>query len=318
MMTLHDRLATWVAAGLISEDQATRIIAFERSSPPEPSKRLPLIAEALGYLGGALALIALFILAEQFWADLEVWGRLTLLGVVTLALLIAGWSIRAASHEAVDRLGGFLWAMAVIGAGVWFGLLAVEQFDTAEQTGFLIGSLGALAISTSLWWLRRKSLQHIVLFASLIAVSMATVAQFDHAPDELYGLGLWGLGVIWLFLTWGGVLAPRRTAYAVGAVAALFGPQILIGDRGWPLLLGTVVAAALLAASVSQRELVLLGLGAAGIFLFVPQLVFHYFADSLGAPVALLLSGALLVGGAIALARLKGTVSEEEREEVTL
>ena len=39
--------------------------------------------------------------------------------------------------------------------------------------------------------------------------------------------------------------------------------------------------------------------------------MFHFFGDSLGAPVALLLSGAALIGGAVALARLMGEIKED-------
>jgi hypothetical protein len=48
-------------------------------------------------------------------------------------------------------------------------------------------------------------------------------------------------------------------------------------------------------------------------------LVFHFFGDSLGAPVALLISGAALIAGAVALARLMGEIKEdiEEQEKVT-
>ncbi len=58
----------------------------------------------------------------------------------------------------------------------------------------------------------------------------------------------------------------------------------------------------------------LLGVGAVGIFVFVPQVVFQYFGDSLGAPVALLISGAVLIGGAVALSKLMGEIREDLAE----
>src|SRR3989304_3770281 len=53
---LGGRLLRWVDASLITSEQAEAIRAFEEV-PAEP-RRVPLIAEALGYLGAALALAA--------------------------------------------------------------------------------------------------------------------------------------------------------------------------------------------------------------------------------------------------------------------
>ncbi len=43
--------------------------------------------------------------------------------------------------------------------------------------------------------------------------------------------------------------------------------------------------------------------------MFIPQMVFEFFGDALGAPVALLLSGGLLLGVALWLARAHGRKS---------
>ena len=53
---LASSLRAWVAAGLIDEDQAKAIQCHE--AEPSDDRRVPLIAEVLGYLGGSLALIA--------------------------------------------------------------------------------------------------------------------------------------------------------------------------------------------------------------------------------------------------------------------
>ncbi|MBT8240812.1 MAG: hypothetical protein KJN63_06250, partial [Acidimicrobiia bacterium] len=270
---------------------------------------------ALGYLGGALAVIAVLILAEEFWADLELWGRLALLGIVTLGLLIAGWVLRDSPLEAVRRLAGFLWLFAAVGVAFTFGILSADGFDSSPEGAALVGSLAAIVFGFVLWRLRTESLQQLALFAAIVATLISMVGVFEW-PDEMWGLSMWAAGTAWLFLTWGMVIRPETTGYALGSVAALFGVQMLAfeGD-GWPLLLGVVLAGALIVTSVTLRQIVLLALGAAGVFIFVPQVVFHFFGDSLGAPVALLLSGAALIGGAVALARLMGEIKEDIEEE---
>lgn len=320
---LSEQLSRWVDAGFITDEQASRIRTFEASRTATPERRVPLIVEALGYLGGALAVIAVLILAQEFWADLELWGRLALLGTVTLGLLTAGWVLRDSPLEAIRRLAGFLWLFAVVGTGFTFGILSADGFDGTSELSTMLGALAAGVLAFFLWRIRTKSLQQLAFFAAVLAATIPAVAVFEW-PDEFFGIMMWAVGTAWLFLTWGTAIRPTITGYALGGAASLFGVQVLsTAGEGWPLLLGVVVAGALIVASVTLRQIVLLGLGAAGVFIFVPQVVFHFFGDSLGAPVALLLSGAALIGGAVALARLMGEIKEDiaeagqEPEEVT-
>jgi hypothetical protein len=131
-------------------------------------------------------------------------------------------------------------------------------------------------------------------------------------------LAIWGIGVAWLLLAWGQQLRPPTTAYALGSLAVLFGPQMMrFDDATWPLLLGLVTAGLLLTFSVALRNTILLGFGAAGIFIFVPQIIFEYFGDTIGVPLALFLTGAVLLGAALLIARLRTEVVSEPTEEGT-
>lgn len=311
---LKEQLSRWLNAGFITDEQAARITAFEAARAENQERRVPLIVEALGYLGGALAVIAVLILAEEFWADLELWGRLALLGIVTLGLLIAGWVLRDSPLEAVRRLAGFLWLFAAVGFAFTFGILSADGFDSDPETAALVGALAAAVVAFFLWRIRTESLQQLAVGVAIASAAVALVGVFNW-PEEFYGLSIWAIGTVWLFLTWGTLIRPITTGYALGALGALFGAQMMSFDgAGWPILLGVVVAGALIVASVTLRQIVLLGLGAAGVFVFVPQAVFHFFGDSLGAPVALLISGAALIGGAVALAKLMGEIKEDIAE----
>ncbi len=312
---LSEQLSRWVEAGLITKDQASRIRVHEQERAKPDERRTPLIVEALGYIGGALAVIAVIILAQEFWADLELWGKLALLGMVSLGLLIAGWVLRDSKLEAVRRLAGFLWLFAAVGTAFTFGILSADGFDAEPETAILFGASAAALLGVVLWRLRAESLQQLAFFASMVAAGTAAVGTFGW-PEEMFGLVVWGAGTAWLLLTWGTVIRPETTGYALGAATSLVGMQMLTGfaDAGWPALLGVAMAGALIAASVTLRQIVLLGIGAVGIFVFVPQVVFQYFGDSLGAPVALLISGAVLIAGAVALSKLMGEIREDLAE----
>jgi hypothetical protein len=314
---LASSLREWVAAGLINEDQATAIRSHEAA--PTDERRVPLIAEVLGYLGGSLALIAAFILAGEFWPDLEAWARLLLVGAGTLAFLAAGWFIKDADNEAIHRLSSFSWALGTVGVAFFFGLLANDVLGTKEETTALIASASGLAIGYVLYRLSPRSLQLILLGGAAVATPLALLAHLNQPPQEFYGLAVWAIGVAWAVLAWGNHLQPQITAYALGSFAALLGPQVMrFSDNAWPMLLGLATAGALLAFSVGLRNTMLLGFGAAGIFIFVPQIIFEYFGDTIGVPLALFLTGVVLLGAALLVARLRTeVVSEPDMEEQT-
>lgn len=307
MKDLNSSLREWVAAGLIDERQAQAIERHERQ--PGEERRVPLVAEVLGYLGGSLALIAAFILVGEFWADLESWARLLLVGAGTAAFLTAGWYIRNIANEAVQRLSSFSWALATVGVGFWFGLLAHDVLETETETSFLIASAAALVVGFGLYRMSPRSLQQLLMGSALASTALSALAHLDQPPEEFYGLAIWGLGVAFLLLAWGDLLRPKGTAFALGSFGVLLGPQIMRFEEAvWPLLLGLVTAGALLTFSVVLRNTILLGFGAAGIFIFVPQIIFEYFEDTIGAPLALFLTGVVLLGGALLVARLRTEV----------
>ena len=70
-----DAVAAWVAEGIITQEQADRIRAREggpvRTGPTGRSTLMPLVVEALGYLGGAIVVVATMLIAGRYWEDLS-------------------------------------------------------------------------------------------------------------------------------------------------------------------------------------------------------------------------------------------------------
>ena len=123
--------------------------------------------------------------------------------------------------------------------------------------------------------------------------------------ETVTGLGLLGVGAAWLALGRRRLLQPRRTAEALGAVAVVSGPEVLVvaGSEAW-LWVGLAVALGLLVAGSTLGRPVLLGVGAATLVLFLSEVAATWWR-SLGAPLALLLAGLGLVGAAVVVARLR-------------
>ncbi|MFQ5966549.1 MAG: DUF2157 domain-containing protein [Acidimicrobiia bacterium] len=305
------KLDGWVAEGLISAEQAEAIRAHEarRPEPPAPAGGVSLATEALGYLGGGLAVIAAVILAAELWPDLALWAKVLFAAVITLVLAGAGALIRASDEPAIRRLSSFLWFLSSAGVAFVFGVIADEVFEASPQSVALAAALSAGAYSLLLWLVTRTHLQQLALFAAVQAASVSLLLVLDDNIDPFFvGLLVMGLGLVWGLLGWAAVMVPSITALVLSAVALLVGAQIASSDslRGWGLLLGLVAAVGLLAAGVLLRRTVLLGLGALGVIVFVPQSVNHLFGETLGAAVVLLLTGLLLVIGTVAVARLRG------------
>jgi uncharacterized membrane protein len=306
---LDQMLRRWEASGIITAAQAENIRRHETSAPPK--QRIPLVAEALGYLGTALVLSAAIALAAQLWSDLTVAVRIALLLAVTALLLLAGWSIRNSVEPAFRRLASFLWLAAVAGAGYLADTVATDALDI--ETGFSIPIGAAMtSLAAALWWLRRTAPQLVGVFAGL-AFLIAGISDV-LGGDDPFGILLWVVGVVALIATRLEFISPERTAFALSSIAVLVGAQwaaveFFLDVQGWALALGVASALALQGLSVAWRSLVLLAFGSAGVLLFLPQIVDEYFGEAIGGTTALLVSGVALIVVALVSVRLRDRVS---------
>ena len=80
---LAEVLERAVLARILSAEQAQAVLAAERArgESSSPGRRLPL-TEALGYLGGLLALSGAVTLVLQYWREVPIAGRVGLLAAV--------------------------------------------------------------------------------------------------------------------------------------------------------------------------------------------------------------------------------------------
>lgn len=300
-----------VAAGLITEQQAQAIRAFdaEREGAVR-SQRVPLITEALGYLGAGLAAAALGVLLSDQWSDLAAGVRLSIPTIGAVLLLIGGWLLRDSTEPAFARFGSVLWALSVASASWAAAILAADILDVGEAGVAMTIGVVATAAGVALYAVRRTPLQQIALGAGLIVLVTSAVHLWDPtSPAPAIGVAVWIVAVAWLVLAYRGVLVPRILAYGLGAFVALQGAQAVAipeGTNGHAgMALGLLTAAVLIAASVWLREDVLLVFGAIGAFLFLVTTINHFFRDTLGTPLVLLITGVVLLAIAFLTMRLR-------------
>ena len=99
-----------------------------------------------------------------------------------------------------------------------------------------------------------------------------------------------------------GILNPPTAGYAAAGIGLLVGAQLTM-DLAAGQVLAVVTVAGLITAGIMLHRLLLLGLGAAGALVLLPQTADRYLAGGAWAATAVFLTGLVLLGIALWLAR---------------
>ena len=294
-----------MAAGLISSDEAAAIADFETG---EFASGSGFLAEGLGYVGAALAVGAGTLIAQNVWEDLGTAERLLMIAALTVAMFGTGWALRTRAVPALQRLTDVLWFGATAAAGAFAGLFGADVAGLVdEEIGVAVG-LTVVLVGGVLWLFRQRSLELVALGVGLaITVMSASTMIFDgDLSPVIFGSIIWVIGAGFLAGGHFDRMAPALTAKVLGALGIGFGSQVISTEGGViGAAFATATAGAIMVYAVKFRDDVMLAVGGIMILLFVPQLVFAIFGDSLGAPVALFLTGAALVTIAITITKVR-------------
>lgn len=330
---LRDQLARWVAEGLINSEQASRIEATEAAraeSAPTPTSahggrqadggrpaapplaaaeagdagsRVPLIVEALGYLGGAMAIIAGFIAVTQLWPDIPAGAEAAFAAVASVLLGIVGAVVRTDGHPALERLESVLWLMSTACLGAFAGVLGTRIWHFSASSAALSVAAVTTVYAVVLWLQTRALLQHLAMFAGAAMTLGAGIARLDQdMPIWGSGLGVWVLSAVWGGAVYRGHIRPRTAGYLAAAVGLLVGAQMMMDIAAGHVVALTTVAT-LLAGGVVLRRVWLLAIGAYSVIQVVPQTAERYLPNSLAAPLAIFTAGLVLLGVALLLAQ---------------
>jgi hypothetical protein len=305
---LAAQLRQWAAEGLLTQEQAAAILAAEHPRTPRPAaptRPVSVIVELLGYLGGILAIIGAVLLAARFWQDLAIWTRLSLLGLVAVALWAAGAVVHEHADPALWRLRGVLWLLSSATVAFFAALFAADVLELRDEAVALTAGLATATHAGALWWRQPRPLQQLACLAGVVAATGGGVAVAGGS-ETVVGLSIWAVGVGWVLLGWRGLLPPTLVALLAGGMVLLFGAQAMAA--GWPaagLLLGLASAAGLLVAGTTGRRLALAGVGIWGVVMFLPATVVHFFAGTVGVPVLILLTGVVLLTVTLVILRVR-------------
>lgn len=309
---LREQLSRWTEAGLIDAGQAGRIEAAEQGSlaAAPAQRRLPLVAEVLGYAGAVIAIVAGVVAVRDFWPHIPVAAVLAFCGVVTVALFAAGAVMKPGGEAAFARLRSAIWLAATLGCATFVAITA-RRYGHLHDSNVALLSEGAWTVSAAvLWWRSRSALQHLSAFAGVVALALTSLGRFGHdLRDWQYGAVLWAVSAAWGAAAYRGWLRPQTPGLVAASLGILSGALLTMDlAAGQALAVGTV--AALLALGVAVRRLALVGVGVAGVAYVVPDTASRYLPGTVVAPLAVTVVGLILLALALWLARSR-------RERVT-
>lgn len=305
------KVREWHAVGLISENQVASIRTHEGGvEAPEPLDSdevtgVTAAVEAVGYLGGAMAVAAAFFFMSEIIPDLSEAGQVGLAGLLT-AVFIAAGAFVGKSSPAGRRLKSVLWAASVAGTAATTGLVAAGLFEFEAAAVALSASVSALVVAGITWMMNKSALGNVILLFAVIGSATSLIAVLDdNTHTSFYGLAVWAIGVAWMALSWGGYTTPARPGMVVGSVAALVGAQMTATEPFRPhgLALGVITVILILISGARLGRAGLLIAGAIGVVVFSVQVAQEVFGSELAVAVALVVIAALLVIGAVAASR---------------
>jgi hypothetical protein len=261
---LGTHLDRWRGAGLISGDQAAAIAAHEAAASAEAQaawlshqpparpvarpRRVPVVAEALGYLGGALAVAGLGLVLSSFWPDWSVGARFAVSAITAALLTAGGVAVRDQSEPALVRLRSILWLASTAATGLAAGVLVRDGFTEPAASRVALGVAMAVAVQSGALWRGRveRPLQQLTCLAGLVVAVGTLTAQL--ASSGPVGAALVATGLVLVALGVRRVLPNPELVDLVGGVTALVGAVLITNDgEAAGMLTGLALAFGLLA-----------------------------------------------------------------------
>jgi hypothetical protein len=255
------------------------------------------LAQAAGYAGGVLTLVAVSFLVDEPWRDTPHVVRALLVLLLAAGFVAFGALVRdpADADAGRRRLSGLFWFVAT---GAVAGAVGLALHSTGGA-GFVVPGLAALVVAAVLYLIQPRAFQVVALVLSAAGLAAAVVRANDgHWPTYAICVGLVGVAAFVI-----GVAAVVRPAVAFATtglflVLAATGP-LQFTDRWahwslWIALLAVAVAAA------AWRLGAPLDLFAwFGAIPLLSRVIDEYGRDGTKVPLAMLALGLLLLVGAL-------------------
>ena len=321
----------WEADGLISAEQAQQMLADLRVTTAAPSAQpvsapkghIPsLVIEALGYLGGAIVVVALGLFVSYFWTGISTVAQLCVIAAIFVILLAAGAAVPQRLGGPAIRLRSVLWLVATVAWAILIGFAADNFFNLHDEPMAATAAWSTIPLAAGLWYLHREPLQHIGFFFTLaIATGVSAYLLSNPDPESSFevwpGVAVWVVSLTWFALAWIDRIRPAELGIAIGAIGATFAAMMSVENPALAVM-GVVMLAGFVVGAVARRDFVLLAIAALATLQLLPSVMLTYFTGILFAALVLLVVGLTLVGAAIYIARRRHRTGRHEPADIDL
>jgi hypothetical protein len=235
-----DKWQEWVTAGLLTSEQVSAISRYEREhalsefqsaeqsggTARRSSHFSTAVPEAVGYLGGLLALVGLIALLARVWDDVALWARLGITVGAALLLGVAGAFLTEDRGAALTRLRAVLWTLSTAATGIAVGIGVGEGFPSLEVRTVVLASATAVLIQSGAVWAGRD--RPLQLAVHLAAWPVVTGTAVGHVLNDTgRGAAIWVTGAVVLWLGITKVAIARIGWVVIGAVTTVVGAAFL-------------------------------------------------------------------------------------------
>jgi len=341
--SLLNKIEEWVEEGLISPEQAEALRRREaKAAAISPALRVR-ADEIFVFLGSLIVFLAMAFLVQQNWRALGSAGRILSVLVPTVAMLALGWRLRGSeSAEEAKRLrlrrgAQALWLGACLLSALCFGVIFYELglIDDWARRGasnplVLVSCLLATGVAGVAFVLLPTITQSIAFHLCGSAALFTFLAWLDYTLPPLNRfykkmlilmIGLVAGGLCLALSEW--LRARERkglvTVSRIFGALAILGFTFILAMERYPATwhkttmeaIAFLASIAFIAASVKRQSQAFLYSGAAFLFFLIIYVNFEHFADRIGMPIALLISGVLLIGLGLGTGRLSRRIRHQ-------
>jgi hypothetical protein len=301
---LNRALESLITEGKVSAELANEIrlkyqtsgdSALREEQAEHLQSRRSILAEIGGYLGGIFTAVAATILLSSQWDRLTKTGQVSIFVALAVILALAAYRLNYVKG-AQRRVAGLLFPASALATTAALGTIFGNDgpYSLAFLAGALVALFGYLRVQTQFG--------HVALYVGLFATLVAANEQiFNRNLDYPLLISWLALASLWLWLTvrltlqehfWGYLLSmgtyfiaaqylqiqdQTLLYFALSSLTTALGIWLYLQTRKWPLLIGALAIATF----------------AVGTF------IIDTFNGALGAALALLVGGLILIGGSL-------------------
>lgn len=299
---LNRALNELISEGKVSAELADEIrIKYQASENgplseiEEAQSRRSILAEIGGYLGGIFTTVAAVIVLSTQWERLTKAGQVSIFIALALILGVIAYRLNY-GKGAQRRVAGLLFPASALATTAAIGTIFGNDgpYSLAFLVGTLIALFGYLRVQTQFG--------HVALYVGLFSTLVAANEQLFNRDLEYPLLLSWlALASLWLWLTLRLTLQEQFWGYLLSMGTYFIAAQYLqIEDQTLLyFLLSTLTTALGIWLYLQTRKWPLL-IGALAIATFaVGTFIIDTFNGALGAALALLVGGLILIGGSV-------------------